>query len=51
MKKKVLLVQPIHPKGVELLEKEVEVVFASDSSVDTLKREIKGINGVAVNIT
>lgn len=48
MKKKVLLVQPIHPKGVELLEKEVEVVFASDSSVDTLKREIKGINGVIV---
>lgn len=48
MKKKVLLVQPIHPKGVKLLEKEVEVVFASDSSVDTLKREIKGINGVIV---
>ena len=48
MRKKVLLVQPIHPKGVELLRKEIEVGFASDSSVSTLSREIKGISGVIV---
>jgi len=44
----VLIVQPIHKSGVELLEKEVEVVFASDSSAETVCREIKGIDGVIV---
>ena len=48
MRKKVLLVQPIHSEGIELLEKEVEVIFASDISTSTLRREIKGINGVIV---
>ncbi|TET29256.1 hydroxyacid dehydrogenase, partial [Candidatus Aerophobetes bacterium] len=48
MRKKVLLVQPIHSEGIELLEKEVEVIFASGISASTLRREIKGINGVIV---
>lgn len=46
--KKVLIVQPIHKSGIELLEKEVDVVFASDPSVDTLSKEIKGVHGVIV---
>lgn len=48
MRKKVLLVQSIHSEGIELLEKEVEVIFASGISASTLRREIKGINGVIV---
>ncbi len=48
MRKKVLIVQPIHESGIKILKKEVEVVFASDFSVETLCREIKGIHGVIV---
>ena len=48
MRKKVLIVQPIHKSGVELLEKEVDVVLASNPSVETVCREIKGVQGVIV---
>ena len=48
MKKKVLIVQPIHRSGVKLLEKEVEVVLASDPSVKTVCRQIKGVHGAIV---
>ena len=48
MRKKVLIVQPIHKSGVELLEREVEVVMASDPSVETVRREIKGVHGAIV---
>ena len=51
MRKRVLIVQPIHESGIKLLKKEVEVVFASDSSVETVSREIKGIHGVIVRTT
>lgn len=48
MKKKVLIVQPIHKSGVELLEKEVDVVFAPDPSVKTVCIKIRGVHGVIV---
>ncbi len=48
MKKKVLIVQPIHESGIRLLEKEVDVMLASDFSVETVCKEIKGIHGVIV---
>lgn len=48
MRKKVLIVQPIHERGIKLLKKEVEVILAPDSSVKTVCKEIKGIHGVIV---
>lgn len=48
MRKKVLIVEPIHESGVELLKKEVDVVFASDPSVETVCKDIGGIDGVIV---
>jgi len=48
MRKKVLIVQPIHESGIKLLRKEVEVILARDPSVETVCKEIKGIHGVIV---
>ncbi len=48
MRKKVLIVQPIHESGIRLLKKEVEVILAPDSSVKTVCKEIKGIHAVIV---
>jgi len=48
MRKKVLIVQPIHESGIKLLKKEVDVILAPDSSVETVCKEIKGIHGVIV---
>ncbi|MFQ5834533.1 MAG: hydroxyacid dehydrogenase [bacterium] len=48
MRKKVLIVQPIHESGIKLLRKEVDVILAPDSSVETVCKEIKGIHGVIV---
>ncbi len=48
MTKRVLIVQPIHQSGVDLLREEVEVRQASDPSEDTVCREIKGVHGVIV---
>lgn len=48
MRKKVLIVQPIHESGIRLLKKEVEVILASDSSLKTVCKEIKGIHAVIV---
>ncbi len=48
MRKRALIVQPIHQSGIELLEKEVEVVLASNPSVKRVCKEIKGIHGVIV---
>ncbi len=48
MRRKVLIVQPIHESGIRLLKKEVEVILAPDSSVETVCKEIKGIHGVIV---
>ncbi len=48
MRKKVLIVQPIHESGIKLLKKEVDVILASDPSVETVRKEIKVIHGVIV---
>lgn len=48
MRKKVLIVQPIHESGVRILEELFEVKVAPDPSVETVKREIKGVEGVVV---
>jgi len=40
MRKKILIVQPIHESGIKLLKKEVEVILAPDSSVQTVCKEI-----------
>jgi D-3-phosphoglycerate dehydrogenase len=48
MRKKVLVVQPIHESGIRLLKKEVEVILARDPSVETVRKEIKGIHAVIV---
>jgi len=48
MKKKVLIVQPIHESGIRVFGDQFEVIVASDPSVETVKREIKGVEGVIV---
>lgn len=48
MRKKVLIVQPIHESGIRLLKREVEVILARDPSVETVCKEIKGIHAVIV---
>ncbi|NPV54947.1 MAG: hydroxyacid dehydrogenase [Firmicutes bacterium] len=48
MKKKVLIVQPIHESGVEVLEPYFDVKVASDPSIPTLLREIDGAHGAIV---
>jgi D-3-phosphoglycerate dehydrogenase len=48
MRKEVLLVQPIHQSGISLLEQEVQVIQATDTSAETVRREIKGVHGAIV---
>ena len=48
MNKTVLIIQPIHQSGVDLLREEVEIRQASDPSEDTICREIMGVHGVVV---
>ncbi|OIQ07702.1 hydroxypyruvate reductase [Moorella thermoacetica] len=48
MKKKVLIVQPIHESGLRVFGEEFDVRVASDPSVETVKKEIKGVEGVVV---
>ena len=48
MKKKILIVQPIHERGVQVFDDRFEVRVASDPSVATVIREIKGVEGVVV---
>lgn len=48
MKKKILIVQPIHESGVRVFDERFEVRVASDPSVATVSREIKGVEGVIV---
>lgn len=48
MKKKVLIVQPIHESGIKVFDDRFEVKVAPDPSVETVKREIKGVEGVVV---
>jgi D-3-phosphoglycerate dehydrogenase len=48
MKKKVLIVQPIHERGVQVFDDRFEVRVASDPSVATVIKEIQGVEGVVV---
>lgn len=48
MKKKILIVQPIHEEGVRLFDEGFEVRVAPDPSIETVVREIKGVEGVIV---
>lgn len=46
--RRVLIVQPIHESGVALLQEHFDVAVASDPSVETVIREIQGVEGVVV---
>lgn len=48
MKKKVLIVQPIHESGIKVFDDRFDVKVASDPSVETVIREIQGVEGVVV---
>jgi D-3-phosphoglycerate dehydrogenase / 2-oxoglutarate reductase len=48
MKKKILIVQPIHERGLRVFDERFEVRVASDPSVATVIKEIKGVEGVVV---
>ena len=48
MRKRVLIVQPIHESGIELLKREVEVVLASNASTERVCKEVEGIHGAIV---
>ncbi|MCE5281845.1 MAG: hydroxyacid dehydrogenase [Deltaproteobacteria bacterium] len=46
--KKILIVQPIHERGIQVFDNRFEVRVASDPSAATVIREIKGVEGVVV---
>lgn len=48
MKQKILIVQPIHERGVRVFDERFDVRVASDPSVATLLKEIRGVAGVVV---
>ena len=50
MKKKILIVQPIHERGVQVFDDRFDVRVASDPSVATVIKEIKGVEGVVVRM-
>jgi D-3-phosphoglycerate dehydrogenase / 2-oxoglutarate reductase len=48
MKQKILIVQPIHERGVQVFDDRFDVRVASDPSVATILKEIHGVAGVIV---
>ncbi len=48
MKKKILIIQPIHERGVQIFDDRFDVRVASDPSAATVVKEIKGVEGVVV---
>lgn len=50
MKKKILIVQPIHERGMQVFDESFDVRVASDPSVATVIKEIKGVEGVVVRM-
>jgi len=46
--KKVLVVQHIHEEGIKLLEKEVEVIMASNIIEETLIKESKDCDDILI---
>jgi D-3-phosphoglycerate dehydrogenase len=50
MKKKILIVQPIHESGVRVFDDRFDVRVASDPSAATVIKEIQGVEGVIVRM-
>lgn len=50
MKKKILIVQPIHERGMQVFDERFDVRVASDPSAATVIKEIKGVEGVVVRM-
>jgi len=50
MKKKILIVQPIHQRGMQVFDESYDVRVASDPSAATVIKEIKGVEGVVVRM-
>jgi D-3-phosphoglycerate dehydrogenase len=50
MKKKILIVQPIHQRGMQVFDESFDVRVASDPSAATVIKEIKGVEGVVVRM-
>jgi D-3-phosphoglycerate dehydrogenase len=50
MKKKILIVQPIHERGMRVFDESFDVRVASDPSEATVIKEIKGVEGVVVRM-
>jgi D-3-phosphoglycerate dehydrogenase len=50
MARKVLVTEFIHPAGIEMLEKECEVVRIPDIAVPTVKEAIADVDGVLVRV-
>ncbi|MDZ4063056.1 MAG: hydroxyacid dehydrogenase, partial [Coriobacteriia bacterium] len=50
MKKKILIVQPIHERGMQVFDESYDVRVASDPSAATVIKEIKGVEGVVVRM-
>jgi D-3-phosphoglycerate dehydrogenase / 2-oxoglutarate reductase len=50
MKKKILIVQAIHESGVRVFDDRFDVRVASDPSVATVIKEIRGVEGVIVRM-
>ncbi len=48
VRRRVLIVQPIHESGMRVFGDDFDVRIASDPSVATVKREIRGVEGVVV---
>jgi len=51
MAKKVLVVDPIHERGITLLKKEVKIVMAKGTSLEALSEQVDDINGIIVRDT
>lgn len=50
MKAKVLITEPIHERGVEILSRQFEVRVAPDPSPPTIIREMKGVSALIVRL-
>ncbi len=51
MRHRVLLVEKIHQVGIDMLQKEAEVVFASSTDPERLKQEVQDCDAVIVRVT
>lgn len=51
MRKKVLLVHPIHQAGIDLLNKEVDLVWAKAANPEQLKKEVADVHGIILRLS